>query len=382
MWEGRPAPAICCRLRPREDRITRAAVDIPKDATVAQLDDFDEVIDVRSPAEFALDHVPAAMNCPVLDNAERERVGTLHARASPFDARRVGAALVARNIARHLESSLCDRGRDWRPLVYCWRGGGRSDALCDIMRRIGWRAARLAGGYRAFRRAVLADLAAMPERLRLHVLSGRTGSGKSRVLQALADEGAQVLDLEQLASHRGSVLGEIPGVPQPPQKLFESMIWSRLRSFDPERPVFVEAESRKVGNLQVPPALVVAMRAAPCVVLEADTDLRIAILLDEYAHLLRTPEVLNERLQALTMHYGKDKISAWTALVAAGSFAELVAQLLAQHYDPAYDRSIERNFPGVATALSVRLETADDAALRAAGRTIVDATRLMGIHPE
>ena len=381
MWEGRPAPAICCRLRPREDTITRAAVDTPKDATVAQLDDFDEVIDVRSPAEFALDHIPAAINCPVLDNDERERVGTLYARASPFEARRVGAGLVARNIARHLESSLCDRGRDWRPLVYCWRGGGRSDSLCDVMRRIGWRAAKLAGGYRQFRRAVLADLTAMPAHLSFHVLSGRTGSGKSRVLQALADEGAQVLDLERLASHRGSVLGEFPGVAQPPQKLFESLVWRRLRSLDSQRPVFVEAESRKVGNLQVPPALVVAMRAAPCIVLEADTHLRIAILLDEYAHLLRTPEVLNERLRALSMHYGKDKIAAWTALVDAGRFADLVAQLLAQHYDPAYDRSIERNFPGVATAPSIRLPAADDAALRAAGRSIVDMTRLIGIHP-
>jgi tRNA 2-selenouridine synthase len=347
-------------------------VDTTKTGTVAQLDQFDEIIDVRSPAEFALDHIETAINCPVLNDEERERVGTLYKQVSPFDANRLGAALVARNIARHLECTLQDRPRSWRPLVYCWRGGGRSESLCHVMQRIGWRAAKLAGGYRAYRQAVIADLERLPATLSLRVICGRTGTGKSRLLQALAAEGAQVLDLEQLARHRGSVLGELPGIKQPSQKRFESALWHELHRLDPSRPVFVEAESRKVGNVQIPPALIALMRSAPCIQLDAEKAVRNALLRDEYAHFLHTPESIQSRLQALTMHYGKDKIGAWSALAAAGRYPELVDVLLGEHYDPAYDRSIQRNFARAADAPVYRLDAPDEPAMRAVARAILD----------
>jgi tRNA 2-selenouridine synthase len=350
-------------------------VDTVKTATVAQLDQFDELIDVRSPAEFALDHIEGAINCPVLNDDERERVGTLYKQISPFEAHRVGAALVARNIAQHLESTLHDRPRSWRPLVYCWRGGSRSDSFCDIMQRIGWRAAKLGGGYRAYRQAVVADLERLPATLTFRVVCGRTGAGKSRLLQALAAEGAQVLDLERLASHRGSVLGDIPGVRQPTQKRFESTLWSRLHGMDGTRAVFVEAESRKVGNLQIPPALIAAMRASPCIQLDAERAVRTALLLEEYAHFLRAPEALQSRLQALTAHYGKEKIAAWTMLAASARHAELVDILLGEHYDPAYDRSIARNFARAADAPVYRLPAPDAGALQAVACAILAAER-------
>jgi len=347
-------------------------VDIPKDVTVAQVDQFDEVIDVRSPGEFALDRIEDAINCPVLNDEEREVVGTLYKQASPFEARRIGAAMVARNIARHLESTLRDRDRNWRPLVYCWRGGGRSDSLCDVLRRIGWRAAKLAGGYKAYRQAVIADLAQLPVGLHFEVLCGRTGAGKSRVLQALAAEGAQVLDLEQLACHRGSVLGELPGIAQPSQKMFESKLWWRLRALDPKRAIFVESESRKIGNLQIPQALIAAIRAAPCIVLVADTSVRVALLLDEYAHLLRAPDMLKQRLDALSTHYGREKISCWKAMATAGDYGNLVDELLTAHYDPAYDRSIERNFPAIARAPVMRLRASNPGAMRELARALLE----------
>ena len=363
-------PADCCRLAPRS-RCACTRVDRVKEVTVAQLDDFDEVIDVRSPSEYALDHIEGAVNVPVLNDAERERVGTMYTQVSPFEARRLGAGLVARNIAYQLETVFRDKDRHWRPLVYCWRGGGRSDSLYNVMARIGWRAGKLTGGYRSYRRTVLADLDAWPATFRFTVLCGRTGCGKSRVLRALASEGAQVLDLEAIACHRGSVLGEEPGVDQPSQKLFESKLWRQLRTLERERPVYVEAESKKVGNLQVPAALIDAIRSSPCIMLEADMQSRVDLLLDEYAHLVHSSDLLNARLRALTVHYGKQAIAGWTALATAERHSELVHTLLIQHYDPAYDRSIQRNFPRLASAPSVRLQGIGPSALRQAAQAIL-----------
>src|SRR5215472_1873107 len=212
---------------------------------VAALAEYAVRIDVRSPVEFALDHVPGAANHPVLSDAERERVGTLYA-DSPFEARKLGAAIVARNIATMIESAFMDEPREWRPLVYCWRGGQRSRALVQVLHEIGWRAVQLEGGYRAYRRHVAAELERLPLRFRYVVICGLTGSGKSRLLAALARAGAQTLDLEGLARHRGSVLGGLPGTAQPSQKAFESGLCEALARLDPSRPVFVESESRRI----------------------------------------------------------------------------------------------------------------------------------------
>src|SRR3989442_2369856 len=286
--------------------------------TVAQLDAFDEVIAVRSTAEFALDHVPEAVNCPVLDDAERAHVGTLYKQVSPFDAKKAGAALVSKNIARHIEERFRGRGRGWRPLVYCWRGGQRSAAMTHVLREVGWDAATLEGGYRAYRREVMAQLEALPVRFRFRVVCGATGSGKSRLLAALAAQGAQVLDLERLACHRGSVLGDLPGEPQPSQKMFDSLVWSALRRLDPERPGFVEAESKKIGQLQVSAKLLERMREGECLRLEAPVPERVRFLIAEYRHFLENPAPLRERVQCLTSRYGRAVIVRWLPQTGAG----------------------------------------------------------------
>ena len=343
-------------------------------ATVAQVEDFDEVIDVRSPAEFALDHFPGALNCPVLSDSERAHVGSAYKQSSAFEAKRMGAALVARNIAHHLETSFRERSRDWRPLVYCWRGGGRSDAMCEILRRVGWRAARLQGGYQAYRRAVIAELAERPTAHRFFVISGKTGSAKSRVLGALHRLHAQTLDLEQLACHRGSVLGEVPGTVQPTQKMFESLLWKALRELDPARPTFIEAESRKVGNVQLPGALVTAMRAAQCLTLEVPEAVRIAFLLDEYRHFLTDVDSLCLRLDALSTHYGQSTVARWKVLARGGDHAHLVRELLRMHYDPAYERSASRNFLWLSAAPVFKLDRTDEAAMNAIAQRILIAS--------
>ena len=308
-----------------------------------ELDRFDTIIDARSEGEFALDHIPGAINCPVLDDEERIRVGTMYKQVNSFEAKKVGAALVAKNIARHLEQHWLDKPRDWKPLVYCWRGGNRSGSMAHILAKVGWPAIQLDGGYKAYRAHVSAALEDPPA-MRYRVISGTTGSGKSLLLEVLDSIGAQVLDLEQLAAHRGSVLGNLPSHPQPSQKMFESMIWDKLRRFDPLLPVFVESESKKVGQLRVPDAVMEAMRQSPCVALTLSRPNRVRLLMEDYHHFTDSPALLNAQLDCLVKLHGREKIDAWHALANGGQMPALVDQLLVDHYDPAYLRSIDRNF--------------------------------------
>jgi tRNA 2-selenouridine synthase len=312
--------------------------------TVAQIDDFEDVIDVRSPGEYALDHVPSAVSHPVLGDEERARVGTLYKQVSPFEARKVGAALMARNIALHIEQSFSAKPQNWRPLVYCWRGGKRSGSLAFMLREIGWRAATLQGGYQEFRRAVVADLETLPREFAYRVVCGPTGSAKSRLLEALAARGAQVLDLEALARHRGSVLGALPGDPQPSQKAFETSLWQALRRLDRARPVFVEAESRKIGNLQLPNAMIECMRAGQGLRVEPPLAERVRFLIVEYRHLLEQPALLKARLQQLLRLQPREVIDHWMDCIDRQAWAELTTDLLEKHYDPLYRKSMYNNY--------------------------------------
>jgi len=327
--------------------------------------DFDAVIDARTPAEYALDHIPGAVSAPVLDDAQRAEVGTLYKQVSPFEAKKLGAALIAQNVARHIEQQFRGKDKNWRPLVYCWRGGKRSGAMAHILREVGWDASTLEGGYRAYRRWVVDELATQPSRLDFIVVHGPTGSGKSRFLGALAKAGAQVLDLEALAAHRGSVLGSLPNEPQPSQKWFESQVLAELEKFERAKPVFVEAESKKIGQIQVPEALMERMRASRCLTLDTDTATRVTLLLEEYRHFLEDRGALNAQLDCLVALHGRERINEWKALAAAGKWREFVERLLAQHYDPAYRRSSTKNYPQLALAPSVRIASVEDLGVQA-----------------
>ena len=309
-----------------------------------QLAQFDAIIDVRSPAEYAEDHIPGAINCPVLDDAQRVRVGTIYKQVGSFEAKKIGAALVAKNIAQHIEDSFLDKPREWTPLIYCWRGGNRSGSMALILAKIGWPVVQLEGGYKNFRNYVNEVLPQFAPRFQWRVICGTTGSGKSRLLGSLADQGAQVLDLEQLAAHRGSVLGDLPSQPQPSQKKFESSIWQTLRGFDAALPVYVEAESKKVGKLRVPEAIMEEMRKSPCINLSLPTEQRVELLMDDYAHFVADTGNLNRQLDFLQVLHGKEKIHGWKQMADKGQIGELVRELLEKHYDPAYLRSINRNF--------------------------------------
>jgi tRNA 2-selenouridine synthase len=333
---------------------------------------FDAVIDARSPSEYAEDHIPGALSAPVLDDAERATVGTLYKQVSPFEAKKLGAALVAKNVGRHVEALFRDKDRTWRPLVYCWRGGKRSGAMAHILREVGWDAATLEGGYKAYRRWVVERLQGLPGTLDFVVVHGPTGSGKSRLLGALEGAGAQVLDLEALAAHRGSVLGGLPGRPQPSQKRFESLLLRSLSRFDPARPVYVEGESKKIGELQVPEALMSRMRASNCVLLEASLETRVSLLLEEYRHFLDGRAALEAQLDCLAGLHGREKIAAWKAAAARGAWREFVTRLLVEHYDPAYRKSAPRNFGRLGEARGVRVASPDEAAFSQAASLLLE----------
>ncbi len=347
---------------------------------MARLADFDTLIDARTEDEYALDHVPGAVNWPTLNNQQRIDIGTMYKQVNPFEAKKRGAALSARNIAAHIEREVIDKPKGWKPLAYCWRGGNRSGALATILGAIGFRVTLIEGGYKAWRAALVEALPVLAQGLSYRVVCGPTGSGKTRLLHALAAQGAQVLDLEALASHRSSVLGHIPGQPQPSQKRFDSLVWAALRGFDPGRVVYVESESKKVGNVRVNEALIDAMRASPCIDLRLGDEERVALLLEDYDFFVKDPAAFCERLEALTELRGKQVVSGWTGKVRAGHTSEVVLELLTGHYDPMYAQSIARNFTRFAQARPLVLRDRSPDALAQAARTLM-ADEATATHP-
>ena len=297
---------------------------------------FDDIIDVRAPAEYAEDHIPGAINLPVLDDVERARVGTIYKQVSPFDARKVGAALVAANAARHLQGPLAGKPGGWRPLVYCWRGGQRSGSFASILSQIGWRVELVKGGYKSWRGLVVKAVYDDPVPCPVVVLDGNTGSAKTEVLNRLPGLGVQVIDLEGLANHRGSLFGAVG--PQPSQKAFEGALALALAGLDPLRPVVVEAESSKIGECRLPPRLWRAMVAAPRVAIVSPRAARAAYLVRAYADMVADPERLMAVIERLRLAHPGEVIAGWKDQVAVGRYAELAGGLMEWHYDPRYEK--------------------------------------------
>jgi tRNA 2-selenouridine synthase len=338
--------------------------------TLTQLSDlatlgFDTIIDARAPAEYAEDHLPGAISLPVLDDAERARVGTIYKQESPFKARKVGGALVATNVARHLQGPLADKDGGWRPLVYCWRGGQRSGSFATILGQVGWRVDTIAGGYKAWRGLVVQALYHAPFQHRLVLLDGNTGSAKTELLARMAGKGVQVIDLEGLARHRGSLFGAMAGG-QPSQKAFEGALALALSRLDPARPVVIEAESTRIGACRLPPRLWQAMQTAPRLTVEAPVTERAAYLCRAYGDLVADRARLEAIIQSLRPLHPVERIGEWLAMADSGAFASLAEGLMRHHYDPRYAKHRARSAVAVQDFAAARLDEAglDDLALR------------------
>ena len=338
---------------------------------MAELDRYPDVIDARSEGEYAEDFVPGAANHPVLNNDERARVGTLNKEASAFEAKRMGAALVSRNIAAMLELHFADKPRDWAPLIYCWRGGKRSRALTLVLREIGFKAVQLEGGYKAYRARVAAELTELPRGFRYVTICGCTGTGKTALLHALRDTGAQVIDLEGLANHKGSLLGESVTASQPTQKRFDSLLWAELRGLDATRPVFVESESKKIGLVQMPQSMREQMAAGECVWLDVPVKARVLHLRSEYEHFVADPTLLMKKLAPLKALRGGEMFGRWQALAAAGDMDGVVESLLVEHYDPLYTAAIKRNYASLTEAHHVAIASVTRDAMRSAAEAVL-----------
>lgn len=330
---------------------------------------FDAIVDVRSPAEFAEDRIPGAINLPVLSDDERAEVGTIYKQESKFLARRIGAAHVARNVAGHLQGPLADKGPRFRPLLYCWRGGMRSNAMATILSQIGWRVGVLEGGYKTWRRTVIAALHEPGAPLKLVLLDGQTGAAKSEILRRVAAHGAQALDLEGLAAHRGSAFGTLPCTEQPTQKYFESQILDALSRLDPARPIVVEAESNRIGQLQIPARLWAAMRTAGRIEISAPAQTRAAYLVETYADAVAAPGAIESALEKLAPFHPKTRLEEWRGMAEAKNFWSLTEALIRFHYDPRYARARARR--GDAPSAVIRLDRLDAEGFDATAAQIV-----------
>ena len=332
---------------------------------------FDSIVDVRAPAEFAQDHIPGAINLPALNDCERALVGTIYTQKSRFQARRMGAAMIARNVAQHLDTVLADKNAQWTPLIYCWRGGQRSGAVATIFRQIGWQCQTLDGGYRSYRKQVKSYLYDRKLRHRFVLIDGQTGTGKTEILDLLGRDGQQVLDLERLARHRGSIFGA-ETMPQPSQKLFESHVAAALGRLRPDRPTFVEAESSKIGNLFLPPALWSAMCAAPNVYVASTVQARARYTIGRYHDMLERADTLFCLLDQLRSFHGHEKVDAWQDMAARADYDALAVDLIRNHYDPRYAKFRAQHSSGDRQIFELNLPDLEPASLNEAAERIAE----------
>lgn len=298
------------------------------------------ILDVRSPGEFAEDHMPGARNVPMLNDAQRAEVGTLH-RQDAFAARKLGAHYTTGAICRMLaEPWLANASRATGFMVYCARGGQRSGALATVLSQIGFPVFRLRRGYKTYRRYVL-ERFHQPLPQPVYVLYGYTGSGKTLLLQRLRDA-FHVIDLEGAAHHRGSILGGHDRERQPSQRQFETQLALTLECFQSDKPLLLEGESRKVGLCRIPKGLWQAMVTGIHLWVDIPRATRRALILDEYAD-LKNSESLQTLLPNLNAYLPKTVRAELSEALGEQDWPRLVELLLVHHYDPLYARANKKD---------------------------------------
>lgn len=316
---------------------------------------YSEIIDVRSPREFAEDRIPSSINLPVLNDSDRTGLGTIYKQISPLTVRKIKAALVSKNISQHLIEYFATKDKNYRPLVYCGRGGQRSSSMALALAQIGWRVTLLEGGYKTYRADVRKHLEHLPDRFTYQVLCGLTGSAKKRILHQMRQRGAQVLDLAALANHSDSLLGEEwqgEVSLQPSQKYFESLLIEQLQKFNPHQPVWVESLSQKIGKVYLPQSLWEKMKQASCVEIQIPIA-AIDFVLEEYSHLINDADVLKWKLEKLKSRCGWDKLCQWHQLIDAQEWELFMQDMLQFHHDYIYRQSRKHYYNKVERVLSL-----------------------------
>ena len=304
---------------------------------------FDTIIDVRSPLEFAEDHIVGAINCPVLSDLERQKVGTIYKKESSFKAKIIGSSLAAKNIAFHIQNNFIEKKGSWQPLIYCWRGGQRSKAFSIVLSEVGWRTNQLKGGYKEYRNQVINFLENIGPKLKITLISGKTGSAKTKILKSIENEGGQILDLEGLANHKGSLLGKIPDLIQPSQKFFESLIFNKIQNLNLKDKIYIEAESSKIGNIHIPKSIWKKMIKSPRIEISANLELRTKFLVSDYDYMCNDPTLINPIIKGLKNRLSKELFDEWTNLINKKNWFDLTKSFLENHYDPSYSSNTIKN---------------------------------------
>jgi tRNA 2-selenouridine synthase len=304
---------------------------------------FDTIIDVRSPLEFAEDHIVGAINCPVLSDLERQKVGTIYKKESSFKAKIIGSSLTAKNIAFHIDNNFMEKKGSWQPLIYCWRGGQRSKAFSIVLSEVGWRTNQLKGGYKEYRNQVINFLDNIGPKLKITLISGKTGSAKTKILKSIENEGGQILDLEGLANHKGSLLGKIPDLIQPSQKFFESLIFNKIQNLNLKDKIYIEAESSKIGNIHIPKSIWKKMIKSPRIEISANVELRAKFLVSDYDYMCNDPTLINPIIKGLKNRLSKKLFDEWTNLIDRKKWFDLTKSFLENHYDPSYSSNTIKN---------------------------------------
>lgn len=312
-------------------RPTTGAIDVPWLMEHPSL----PLIDVRAPVEFQKGHIPGAVNIPLFDDDQRAEVGTLYNHKGRETAVQRGLD-IATSKADSIATWIAEVTKDSPFVIHCWRGGMRSRGVAWLCDQRGLKPTLLRGGYKAFRRAVHRSFQ-QPRNIIL--LAGKTGTGKTLLLEQLAKAGQQTIDLEGLAVHRGSVFGGIPGTEQPSTEQFENRLYLRWRDLDPLSPVWIEGENQTIGRVRVPHTVFQQMIRAPIAMVEVQRDQRIEFLLDQYStlsdhHLVTSVQKLHKRLGGLRLKQAIDAVESsdrW-------KFAEITLE----YYDKTYGKAFEQ----------------------------------------
>lgn len=304
---------------------------------------YDTIIDVRSPSEFEIDHIVGAINCPILYDDERQKVGTIYKQISSFKAKIIGSSLSAKNIAFHIEKEFLEKKGSWKPLIYCWRGGQRSKAFSIVLSEVGWRTYQLRGGYKEYRNDIIKYLDNIGMKLKIILISGKTGSAKTKILHSIRDQGAQILDLEGLARHKGSLLGAIPNLKQPSQKFFESLLFYEINKLNLKKNIFIEAESSKVGNVHIPKSIWSNMILSKRIEVVADVNTRAKFLIDDYQYMCKNPILIKPMIKGLKTRLSNNLIDSWEKLIDEKKWFELTKSFLENHYDSSYASNTIKN---------------------------------------
>lgn len=291
------------------------------------------LIDVRTPLEYEEDHIPGAVNVPLLTNVERVEIGTLYKQTGPFEARKRALELVAHRFPA-MVASIGETAGSRPILVYCWRGGLRSKTMVSILDLTGYPAYQLIGGYKAYRAAVTAYFEPFIPPGPLVVIHGMTGIGKTTLLHRLGNT-FSVLDLEGMASHRGSAFGSVGLRQTLSQKRFESLLWHGFRTVPAQSPIIIEGESRRIGKVSLPGNMYEVMQQSAKIWCEASLDTRVMRLIEEYGR----PEYREEMAAALLRirkKLGGVKYEEIAGFLDRGEMEPFMKALMTEYYDKVY----------------------------------------------